>query len=175
MKRKVTLMKKIAALFLTLMMVFALSFAIAQETPMIAIEDLYDGVWVQFEDGFELYLPADWYEMELSEEWYAQGIFYAAGTEDFSQSVTLAWQPLEAECTLEEAQVEFEGEYPGATIVEANGVQMLLFVDMESNLLNFIALDGTEPGYYLFAFSPVDDEDFQLLAALIASTIRNIE
>lgn len=168
-------MKKIATLFLTLMMVFALSLAVADETPMVAVEDLYEGVWVQFEDGFELYLPADWYEMELNEEWYAQGIFYAAGTEDFSQSCTLAWQPLETECTLEEALVAFESDYPGATIVEANGVQMLLFVDMESNLLNFIALDGTEPGYYLFAFSPANDEDFQVLAALIASTIRNIE
>ena len=48
-------MKKFLALILCLMMA-CMSIAVAEET---AIEDQYDGSWVQFEDGFEIYLPND--------------------------------------------------------------------------------------------------------------------
>ena len=40
--------------------------------------------------------------------------------------------------------------------------------------LNFIALDAAEPGYYMFVFTPGSDADYQVVAALIASSIRNI-
>ena len=39
----------------------------------------YKGVWVPFDDGFQLYLPADWNTYELSEEEINQGLLYAAG------------------------------------------------------------------------------------------------
>lgn len=169
-------MKKVLAWLLSLMMILGMAGAVAEtQTPVVAIEDLFEGVWVQFEDGFELYLPADWYEIEVSEEWNAKGIFYAAGTEDFSHSCSLAWQPMEAEYTLEQLQAELVSIYPDASVVEVNGVGIIPFVDAENNLLNVVALDAAEPGYYLFSFYPANDEDFQVLASLIASTIRNIE
>ena len=165
-------MKRILALVLAFMMVFSLAAAVA-ETPVVAIESLYDGAWVKFEDGFELYLPADWYEFECSTEMNAQGIFYMAGTEDLSYCCTLAWQPMEADCSIEELQAEMVKTYPDASVVDVNGVALIAYVDVENNLLNCVALDATEPGFYLFAFSPADDENFSTLAALIASTIRN--
>ena len=163
-------MKKFLALILCLMMA-CVSIAVAEET---AIEDLYDGSWVQFEDGFEIYLPNDWYSFECTEEMNAQGIFYVAGTEDMSYSCTLAWQPLEAECTLEELQPTMAAKYPDAEVVEVNGVGLIAYTDAENNLLNCVAMDAAEPGFYLFAFSPADDEEFQNLAGLIAASIRNM-
>ncbi|MGN0997421.1 MAG: hypothetical protein ACI4PG_10985, partial [Candidatus Ventricola sp.] len=65
-------MKKLLALVLCLMMACMLSAAVAESA---AMEDLFDGAWVQFEDGFELYLPADWAVFETTEEMNAQGIF----------------------------------------------------------------------------------------------------
>jgi len=168
-------MKKILALVLSLMMIFALTTAVAEQTPVVAIEDLFEGVWVQFEDGFEFYLPADWYQAELTEEMNAKGIFYAAGTADFSYYCMLGWRPLAAEYTVEQLQAELVVGYPDAAVVEVNGVGLVAYVDAENNLLNCIALDATEPGYYMFVFSPADDPDFQTLAALIASTIRNVQ
>ena len=51
-------MKKLLALVLCLMMACTLSAAVAEDA---AREDLFEGAWVQFEDGFEFYLPAGWY------------------------------------------------------------------------------------------------------------------
>ena len=162
-------MKKFLALVLCLMMACA-SVAFAEE---IAIEDLYDGSWVQFEDGFEIYLPNDWYSFECTEEMNAQGIFYVAGTEDMSYSCTLAWKALDAEISIEDLQAQMVQTYPDAEVVEVNGVALITYVDSANNLLNCVAMDAAEPGFYLFAFSPADDADFQMVASAIASSIRN--
>ena len=162
-------MKKFLALILCLMMA-CVSIAVAEE---VAIEDLYDGSWVQFEDGFEIYLPNDWYSFECTEEMNAQGIFYVAGTEDMSYSCTLAWKALDAELSIEDLQAQMVQTYPDAEVVEVNGVGLITYVDSANNLLNCVAMDAAEPGFYLFAFSPADDADFQMVASAIASSIRN--
>ena len=162
-------MKKFLALILCLMMA-CVSIAVAEE---VAIEDLYDGSWVQFEDGFEIYLPNDWYSFECTEEMNAQGIFYVAGTEDMSYSCTLAWKALDAEISIEDLQAQMVQTYPDAEVVEVNGVGLITYVDSANNLLNCVAMDAAEPGFYLFAFSPADDADFQMVAGAIASSIRN--
>lgn len=162
-------MKKFLALILCLMMA-CVSIAVAEE---VAIEDLYDGSWVQFEDGFEIYLPNDWYSFECTEEMNAQGIFYVAGTEDMSYSCTLAWKALDAEISIEDLQAQMVQTYPDAEVVEVNGVGLITYVDSANNLLNCVAMDAAEPGFYLFAFSPADDADFQMVASAIASSIRN--
>ena len=143
-------MKKFLALILCLMMA-CVSIAVAEE---VAIEDLYDGSWVQFEDGFEIYLPNDWYSFECTEEMNAQGIFYVAGTEDMSYSCTLAWKALDAEISIEDLQAQMVQTYPDAEVVEVNGVALIAYVDSANNLLNCVAMDAAEPGFYLFAFSP---------------------
>lgn len=169
-RKVVVFMKKFFALILCLMMAFCLT-ASAEEI-IEPIEFLYDGAWVRFEDGFEIYLPADWYEFELTAEQNAQGFFYAAGTEDFSRSCLMAWQPLEADCTIEEAHAALATEYSDAAIVEVNGIGLIACTNAADNQMVIVALDATEPGMYMFIFTPADDEDFQNLAALIAASIR---
>lgn len=48
----------------------------------------YEGTWVEFQDGFKLYLPSDWTEYQLSDEDKAEGALYAAV--DASESNGLA-------------------------------------------------------------------------------------
>ena len=173
-------MKKVLVLLLVLMMACSMFSAVAENalagaSEVDPIEMLFDGVWVKFEDGFEFYLPSNWVEYELTQEDHANGIFYAAGSEDGTYSALIGWSALEAEMTIEELQVALEDVYPDADVVEVNDVALLAFIDAETNLITCIAMDGTEPGYYMFAFSPADDENFQNLAALIASSIRNCE
>ena len=163
-------MKKLLAVTLCLLLAVLVTAVAAAE----AVEGLFDGTWVQFEDGFEIYLPSDWYEFECTEEMNAQGIFYMAGTEDMSYSCTMAWQALEEDCTVEAFHAELVTAYPGAELVEVNGIAVIVYADLENNLLNCITLDASEPGFYMFAFSPADDEDFQNLAAAITASIRNL-
>lgn len=164
-------MKKFLALILSLMMVLSLGIASA-ETAQHPAEVVYEGAWVRFEDGFEIYLPAEWYEYECTEEMNANGIFYMAGTEDMSYSCTLGWTPLEVDCTIEELHAEVVKVHPEAVVMDVSGVGLIFYVDAENGLLNYVALDATEPGAYLFAFSPANDEVFQVQSAIIASTIR---
>lgn len=164
-------MKKFLALLLCLMMALSLGAASA-ETTQHAAEVLYEGSWVRFEDGFEIYLPSEWYEFECTEEMNAQGIFYMAGTEDLSYSCTLGWTALEADCTIEELHAEIVKTHPEAKVMDVSGVGLIFYADAENGLLNYIALDATEPGAYLFAFSPANDEVFLVQSAIIASTIR---
>jgi len=164
-------MKKVLALILCLMMALSLGIASA-ETAQHPAEVLYEGAWVQFEDGFEIYLPSEWYQYECTEEMKAKGVFYMAGTEDLAYSCTLAWMPLVADCTIEELHTEMVKTHPEAKVMEVSGVGLIFYVDTVNGLLNYVALDATQPGAYLFAFSPVDDEVFLVQSAIIASTIR---
>lgn len=141
-------MKKLLSVTLCLLLAVLMTAVAAAE----AVEGMFDGTWVQFEDGFEIYLPSDWYEFEC----------------------TMAWQALEEDCTAEELHAELVTAYPGAELVEVNGIAVIVYADLENNLLNCIALDASEPGFYMFAFSPADDEDFQDLAAAITASIRNL-
>lgn len=168
-------MKKVLALVLALVMALSLTSVFAEAAEVVAYEDLFDGVWVQFEDGFELYLPAEWVEYETTPEMNAEGIFYMCGSEDAAYTCTLAWTALEEETSVEEAYEALAATYPGAELIEVNGIALIVFADLENSLLNFVALDATEPGLYMFAFSPVEDEDFRVLAGVIASSIRHIE
>lgn len=164
-------MKKILALIAGLLLAFSLTGALAEAA---VVETLYDGAWVQFEDGFELYLPADWVQFECTDDMIANGIFYLAGTEDQSYLCAIAWNSLDEALTIEQIQELFAANYDGAELIVVNDVALVVYADAENNCLNFIALDGTEPGYYMFSFSPADDEDYQTVAALIASSIRNM-
>lgn len=169
-------MKKLLALALCLMMAFCMVSAVAEEeTEILAAEMLFDGVWVQFEDGFEFYLPSNWYQVEeIPQEWIEMGVFYAACTEDMAYNVTLEWHPIEEGTSMGMLYDAVSETSPDAGIALVNGVELLAYTNFENNQMTYIAMDGAEPGIYCFVFTPADDPDFQNLAALIASTIRNI-
>lgn len=173
-------MKKFIALVLCLLMAISMFSAVAEteaanEPIEIVVEELFDGVWVEFTDGFELYLPADWYSYECTEEDLANGIFFFAGNEDVSKSCTISWSALETECTIEEAYLSLLESEPEASLLSVNGVGLITYTDEENGVLSCVALDAAEPGLYFFGFSPADDEEFALLASAIVVSIRNVE
>ena len=163
-------MKKIFALMLVLltMMMAGAAMAELQEAP-------FEGVWVQFEEGFEVMLPADWLEIEVTEDMAAQGVFYVACSAETDHLVQMMWSPLETEMTAQEVQSELVTVYTDAEVIEINGIEFISLSDEESDLFCLAALDGAEPGLYMFWFSPNSDESFVDTAVAIATSIRNIE
>ena len=159
-------MKKFFALVL-MMLVLLCSSAMA-EAP-------FEGVWVQLEDGFEVLLPADWYEIEATEDMLASGIFYAACSPDGANTVQMSWSELDAAMTAQEIRAALDTEYPGATVVEFNGIEFVTFSDTVNDIFGMAALDGVDLGMYTFWFTPDSDEAFVETAVAIATSIRNIE
>lgn len=164
-------MKKLLALVMALMMLLCSS-AVAEE---IVYEEIFDGSWVQFEEGFELYLPNDWLVLEASEEELAAGIAFSVCSPDGAYYMALAWNGLEAELTIDELQAALvEAGYP-VEPVEVNGLALLVMGDAENDTLSFIGMDAAEPGYYTFVFTPMSDENLRLMASVIASSLRNLQ
>ena len=159
-------MKKFFALLL--MMAMLLTGAALAEAP-------FEGVWVQFDAGFEVLMPGEWLEMEVTEEMIASGIFYAACSPDGANTVQMSWAALEAPMTIEEIRAELDTVYPGAEIVEFNGIEFVSASDTVNDLFSMTALDGVDLGMYTFWFTPDSDEAFVETAVAIATSIRNIE
>jgi len=162
-------MKKLLSLVLALMMVLCLTPAVAE-----GVESYYDGVWVQFEDGFEIYVTADWLQLEQSESELASGIFFSACSPDAAKLMQVGWAALGTEMTIEELHAALSTVFPYIELMEVNGIQLLCTADADSSTLMFIGLDGVQPGYYSFLFYPMEDEELLAYAAVIASSLRNI-
>lgn len=165
-----THMKKFFALMLMLLTVMMAGTAMAD----LATAP-FEGVWVQFEDGFEILLPANWLELEVTEDMLAGGVFYGACSEDGANTVQLAWAALETEMTAQEVCADLATEYPDAEVLQFNGIDFVSFSDEVNDLFCMCALDGAEPGLYMFWFTPNSDAAFAETAVAIATSIRNIQ
>jgi hypothetical protein len=163
--------------FLTLtlafvMMMLCVGTAVAEETETVYP---YEGAWVTFEDGFAVYLPADWVEVEVQDEWLESGIFYVAASPDGARTVQIAWAEADV-TTYEDLQAAMATIYPDATIVQnEDGIQFVTYESAENDVATLIALDATENGMYLFNFTPASDGDFRAIALAIAGSITNVE
>ena len=159
-------MKKFLGLVAAMMMM-TFAFGAMAEAP-------FEGAWVQFDAGFEIYLPNDWLELEIAEEDMEAGIYYAVCSPDGAHVVQLTWNALDAEYTLEALQAELATAYPDAEIGVLNDISFVGYTDAENDMNVLVALDGEEPGLYGFWFYPASDETFAETGIAIMQSIRLI-
>ena len=162
------MMKKWLTLIAALVMLMAC-------IPAMAENALFEGTWVQFEGGFELYRPADWVEFEVTEAEKTQGIIYTAGSEDETRLMQLGWFALPQTVTIDQMQAVLMQSFVLVEKVSVNGIELLCAGDGDIDSLMFIALSEGEPGYYMFVFTPMSDTVLQGYAAAIAGSLRAIE
>ena len=159
-------MKKFFALLL--MMALLLTGAALAEAP-------FEGVWVQYDAGFEILMPADWVQYEVPEDYAAQGIFDIFSSADGAFVVTAAWTALEAPATMQELQAAFVVSYPDAEVIEYNDIEFLIYSDEANDTMCISALDGVDLGVYVFTFTGMQTDADIETATAIATSIRNIE
>ena len=165
-------MKKILALFVALMMLFSVT-ALA-EAP-VYVEDLYEGTWVAFvDDGFEMYVPSEWLQVELTDDVIASGTYYAVVSPDETCALTVSWSALHTTTDTATLATMFNMMYPGAEAMVIGDYEAVCYVDTENDTLGFAILDATEPGMYLFNFAPASNQDIVALATAIMASIRDI-
>ncbi len=81
-------MKKIVSYILAAIWFFLRRRAGESDAPADAA---FEGSWVQFEDGFEIYLPSDWLVVDPRDEMLESGVFYAVTSPDGARSMQVAW------------------------------------------------------------------------------------
>ena len=175
---KVYSMKKLLALVLALLMLLS-SAAFAEETAAvvseeIVFEEMFPGTWIQFDQGFEMYLPSDWLVLEATEEEQAMGIAFSIASPDGAYLMTMAWSALEVEASILDVQEVMAARYP-VELIEVNGIGMLVVGDPDNDTISIIAMDGAEPGYYSLVFAPMSNEELRAYATVIVASLRNIE
>lgn len=169
-------MKKIAALLLVLVMLFSMV-AVAEETQTVAAETVFEGVWVTFpDDGFEVYFPAEWLEVEITEEILATGVYYALTDPNGACAMAVAWYELAEAMDIDALEASMVAAYGDkAARVNLGNVEAICYHVADSNALCFAFLDWVDQGLFTFNFSPADDEAVRLLASLIMNTVRPVE
>ena len=155
-------------------MILGCSAALADSTPAPAPENAaFEGSWVQFEDGFEIYLPNDWVVVDPTDAMKQAGIFYSVTSPDSARSMQVAWAEATGVSTVDDLKTQLATAYPTATVVTINGVDFVTYEDTANNSTGIVALDGNG-GMFIFNFTPASDEAYGPIALTIASSIRNI-
>lgn len=86
----------------------------------------YEGTWVPFEDGFQLYLPSAWNTYELTEDQVNQGVLYLAGDAsgaDTAPAVSVVWAYSDGAETINDLATAIrQGDYQVDDLVSINGI-----------------------------------------------------
>ena len=114
----------------------------------------YDGAWMDFEDGFKLYLPADWAYAKVTEAQAAAGLFYRACGADGTQAVAVSWMNAGAISTPRDLCASFEAlgcvNVAAATL---NGLPVALFERSEEDYRGAAFFHPAYPGYILAVYA----------------------
>ena len=159
-------MKKLISLLLCLMMLAVAGFACAE-----SMEDLYEGVWKQIENGPKFYIPVEFQDLEIPEEYAAEGMIYLAATEDGAYTCQIYWSLLEQPKEIEELLADIQSIYPGSELIDLDNAAFVCYADMEADVLGFAALSAVEQGMYQFLFTPASDEDMVTVASAIVASM----
>lgn len=164
-------MKKLASILLTLILVLVLCSASLAET--IEIDTSYDGVLFNYEDiNMQIKIPADWYQVELAEEYLAQGFFDVFATEEGG---VLMLSLLES--TVEEILVEMEtnDSIQDPEIITINGIEALTFVDVNTMLYGTVIPFEDGSMSVMLMMGPADDDAIAEQFLTVMASIDTIQ
>ena len=163
-------MKKLLTLVLIAMLALTSSAALAEsDAPANAA---FEGTWVQFEDGFEVYLPSDWLVLDVTDEMIQSGVFYAVASPDGARNMQVGWTEEAGAEDANAVKAELETTYTDVEILNINGIDFVTYFDAQNDSTGIVAL-GVNGDMFVFNFYPASDEEFAPIAVTIATSIRN--
>jgi len=134
----------------------------------------FEGIWVEFEDGFGLLLPDNWDILGISHDESEMGVFYSAANPEMTQGMRIAWQDLAVEAPIGVdallARIMSQG-YADAIAYRHNDLDFVLYVDTTLDISVVSMLDAEGTGAYFFMFYPASDAAFADTATSIARSI----
>ena len=164
--------KTLITLFLTGVLAAGLStFAFAEAETEEVLEvtmdmmdaNLYEGTWVPFEAGFDLYLPTDWNILEVSEENAENGIIFMVSPQETAEEAEamLSVQTNDAagaELTDVAAGYKEYG-FTDVGFANVNGISCVLYDD-EADGLQGVSFLGESGTLYTILMAPAENEEY---------------
>ena len=163
-------MKKLVSFVLIAMLALSCTAALAEsDAPADAA---FEGSWVQFEDGFEIYLPNEWMVLDLTDEMIQSGVFYAVASPDGARNMQVAWSEDAGAADANAVKTQLEATYTEVQVLNINGIDFVTYVDAQNDSTGIVAL-GANGDMFVFNFYPASDEAYAPIAVTIATSIRN--
>lgn len=131
-------------------------------------EQAYEGSWLSFEAGFDLYVPSDWDVVELKDEDKEQGIVFAAKAADDS-GINMVVMANEVGTDYDDDKLVAEFKDAGYTEIEKDSINTIKGVSFETeSTYGFAFLDGQ--GYmYNIQVGPKGDDTVPIAQTLLIS------
>ena len=142
----------------------------------------YEGIWVPFEDGFRLYVPAAWHTFEIPADQARAGLFYRAGNDggddavgETAMGVGVSYMSAGPLSTVEGlARDMVDAGFDGVEILDLNGISAVSFHRSADDYRGVAFFHPTLPEYILQVYispigepgSPVEAVGSAILASL---------
>jgi len=137
----------------------------------------YDGVWLVFdEDGFMLYVPSDWVDVDVTDDMADAGTFYAGTSADGVYAMTVSYSADNDGLTTNDelaAQLTAAG-YEGVAQANVNGIDVVGYDIPQQDVTGMAFMDG-EGGMYVFSFTPASNETYSAVGQTIAFSLSPVD
>ena len=135
-------------------------------------EAAYEGTWLSFEPGFDLYVPSNWDVLEISDEDAADGVMFQAQDPDSEEGVNMVVTATDVgtEYDLHSMADELATEYEDVEKVCINGLYAVSFETESTYGIAF--LEDAEGMMYNVQIGPKSDDIQPIAETLFVSLIK---
>ena len=135
-------------------------------------EAAYEGTWLSFEPGFDLYVPSNWDVLEISDEDAADGVMFQAQDPDSEEGVNMVVTATDVgtEYDLYSMADELATEYEDVEKVCINGLYAVSFETESTYGIAF--LEDAEGMMYNVQIGPKSDDIQPIAETLFVSLIK---
>lgn len=164
-------MKKILALALAAMLLLAAA-GLADEVRgrIDFTEDIapYEGRWVTFQDGFQLFMPTQWTRLETNEAQQQAGLFYRAGNGgaddvvgEVAMGIAVSFIKAGDLATLDDLAGNFESAgFAEIDKLDINGIPCITFIKADGDYRGVAFYHPKYPSYILAVYiSPIGGDN----------------
>lgn len=133
-------------------------------------KEAYEGTWISFEPGFDLYVPSDWEVLEISEEDQTENglMFQAKAPDDSGDNMVVTATDVGKEYDVDKLAEEFATEetYTDIEKVTINGIEAVVFNTDVTYSLAFLDDNGI---MYNVQMGEISDKNAEIAQNLFIS------
>ena len=138
---------------------------------------VFAGTWLEFEDGFRLYLPSQWQEFTVTDEQRQQGLLYVAGDGSGSENapyLSVCWTSSDGYTTLEEIAAELtSGGYSVDDLVTINDIDCVAYTSVADNVSGVMFFHPFSSDYVFAVVGAPYTQNVDVIASILCSLSRN--